>query len=171
MPDVVQTIIDGVNDLRRRVGRLERLEYGYTNVGARVWKKAAFSHNSSGSFMAITFDEERFDTDGMHSTTTNTERLTVVTPGTYAISGHLTFAGNAVGYRQIAIRLGGSTYLAVHSTLSVGANDSTNLSIATVYNLAATEYVELCAWQDSGGTLAIAAGPAYSPEFAAARIA
>jgi len=45
------------------------------------------------------------------------------------------------------------------------------MTISTIYQLAATDYVELQVYQDSGGDLDINASAASSPEFAMVRVA
>ena len=131
----------------------------------RVYNSAAFSHTSTGNNVAVTFDSERRDTDTMHSTATNTSRITFTTAGFYAVGGHVEFAANATGVRGIAIRLGGATYIAADNRLSTGGALGTQMSIATRYAFAAGDYVELMAYQSSGGNLNINAAGNFSPEF------
>ena len=164
-PEKDNTIDLGSRDYRWRT------IYTGTAIGARVYNDAAFSHDSSGNWLAITFNSERFDTDGMHSTSTNTSRLTIVTQGLYAFWGTAGFAASATGYRQLGIRVDGSTFIAVNGVPNNGSGAGVLLSVAGAYYLNAGQYVELCAWQNSGGTLSIASGAAYTPEFTAARMA
>jgi hypothetical protein len=60
----------------------------------------AVAYNSGGLSItttntALTWDSETLDTHGMHSTSTNTERLTCVVPGVYALTAHLACADAA----------------------------------------------------------------------------
>lgn len=132
----------------------------------RVRNSANISHTSSGSYQALTFDSERVDVGAMHNTVSNTGRLTVPTGGDgfYAIGGQIEFASNATGRRGIQIRLNGSTVIAREETGNLGANDHA-VTVATVYQLAAADYVELMGYQASGGALNMLATSAYSPEF------
>lgn len=116
--------------------------------------------------MALTFDSERVDVGAMHDTSTNTGRITVPTGGGgfYAIGGQIEFASNATGRRGIQIRLNGTTVIARQEEANLGANDHP-LTIATVYQLAAGDYLELMGYQNSGGNLNMQATSAYSPEF------
>lgn len=163
-PEKDNTIDLGSRDYRWRT------IYTGTAIGARVYNDAAITVGNA-SWTVLTFNTERFDTDGIHSTSTNSGRLTCVTPGTYLITGHLVFAANATGVRGAALRLDGSTFLAVDTRINLGSSLGNNLSIATIYQLAANQYVELCAYQNSGGNLNVTANAAYSPEFAMVRLA
>lgn len=133
---------------------------------ARVRNTANISHTSSGNYQALTFNSERVDVGAMHDTSTNTGRLTVPTGGGgfYSIGGAIEFASNATGRRGIQIRLNGTTIIAREESANLGANDHT-CTIATVYQLAAGDYVELMGLQASGGNLNMLATSAYSPEF------
>ena len=53
-------------------------------VGARVHNSANISVSDS-TWTSMTFDSERYDTDSIHSTASNTSRLTCVTAGKYLI--------------------------------------------------------------------------------------
>jgi hypothetical protein len=130
---------------------------------ARVYNDAAISINND-TITALTFNSERWDTDTIHNTSTNTNRLTCQTAGLYLIHGHVRFASNNTGYRIAGIRLNGSTQIANQKT---GATQGTTtvLSVSTVYLLTASDYVELVAYQDSGGALNVEAGGNLSPEF------
>lgn len=133
---------------------------------ARVRNSANISHTSTGNYQALTFDSERVDVGAMHDTGSNTGRLTVPSGGGgfYAIGGQIEFASNSTGRRGIQIRLNGTTVIARHESGNLGANDHA-ITVATVYQLAAADYVELMGYQASGGNLNMLATSAYSPEF------
>lgn len=133
---------------------------------ARVRNTANISHSSSGSYQALTFDAERVDVGAMHDTSTNTGRLTVPTGGGgfYAVGGQIEFASNSTGRRGIQIRRNGSTVIAREESGNIGANDHA-VTVSTVYQLAAGDYVELMGLQASGGSLNMLATGAYGLEF------
>lgn len=137
---------------------------GGTFIGARVYNSANISC-ASGAAVALTFDSERYDTDTIHSTTTNTSRLTATTAGKYQIGGSLFFANNTTGARGLQIQLNGATAIAIVRIPTVGGTDVPALQISTVYDLAANDYVELVAYQTSGGALNVSASGNQSPEF------
>lgn len=115
---------------------------------------------------AIAFDAERYDTDSMHSTSVNTSRITIVTPGLYLLTGHVSFASNATGVREVYLYLNNTTRLVDVVTTPV-TGDSTRVTATTVYKLAAADYVEMFAYQTSGGALNVEAIGNHSPELSA----
>lgn len=136
-----------------------------TPPGARVYNDAAESIPNLTA-TALTFDQERYNNGAMHSTGTKPSRLTASQSGVYMLTGHAQFANNATGYRSIQIWLNASTIIAQHDFLSL-INQAQNMSIATLWHLSATDYVELRVVQTSGGALNIVAAADSSPEFAA----
>lgn len=120
---------------------------------------------------AITFDAERHDTDGLHSTVSNTGRVTITTAGVYQLTGSAHFAGNATGYRELAIRLNGATLITRARELSPTAAVGAALNVSTAYNLGAGDYVEMTVHQTSGGALNVLTLSNDSPEFSASWIA
>jgi len=139
---------------------------GYTQ-GARVYNNATITANHNTVVM-LTFNSERYDTDGIHSTVTNTSRLTCQTAGKYVITGHVRWPNNSSGIRELDIVLNGATDIAEDARGAIGA--VMGHSISTVYDLAVGDYVELAAYQNSGSNLVIDSGNSYSPEFAMQRI-
>lgn len=160
-PTTGQPILAAWGDIVR-----DDLEYLARNKPhARVYNSSAFSHTSSGSFVAITFNSERYDVGGCHSTVTNTSRLTVPSGegGKYAIGGCIQWATNGTGRRLLKLRLNATTDLC-QVELPITSNESGGI-IQTEYALAAGDYVELFAFQSSSGTLAVNAVGNFSPDF------
>lgn len=170
MPNIIRETVETIRQHSERIRRLEKLIYRQRAIACRVYNDAAFTHNSTGNYLAITFNSERSDQYGMHSTSTNTSRITVPIAGWYYVWGCLRFDANATGIRRIAIRFGGSTYIALHSNNAPEAVNTAELSISTIYYFAASDYIELAAFQSSGGNLDILATANYSPEFAVMRL-
>ena len=134
---------------------------------ARVFNSIANSIDS-GTAEVLTFDSERWDTDAIHSTVSNTGRLTCVTAGKYFIAGHVEWAAStAQGLRRIEILLNGATVLALQDCEQrpLNAAQSVGCSITTHYNLAVNDYVELRVTQRATATLNVAVSGNYSPEF------
>lgn len=107
---------------------------------------------SSGTEAVIPMASETFDTDTMHSTVTNTSRLTAITSGKYLIMGQATFASNSIGYRRLRILLNGATAIGEFRAAPVPGN-SVTFQVRALYSLAAGEYVELAAFQNCLTTL------------------
>lgn len=119
----------------------------------------------------LTFDSERFDNNSMHSTSSNTGRLTATVAGTYVITATLTFASNVIGVRYAYIRLNGATLIAITKLPLAGQGGLNDwMGVATIYTLAASDYVEVVVFQNSGGSLNVINAGNYSPEFAMARV-
>ena len=142
------------------------------SVGVRVYRSAAFVHNASGGVLAIDFDSQRWDDpdDNQWAVAPNPTRLTCQFDGTYVISGSALWAANAVGVRDIRIRLNGATYIANQREQGLIASDLSQ-TVTTPYKMVATDWVELIAYQNSGGNLNILSAGNYSPEFSMVRVA
>lgn len=141
---------------------------GVFPAAARAYYAAALTIGTGGAGLALPFDSERFDNDSIHSTVTNTSRFTCQTAGIYSIFGSLTFAANATGRRQVGIRINGATTIAIHEQNASPVNE-TFLDIATLYQLAVADYVEMVGYQDSGSSLSVIFAN-YSPEFGMTRV-
>lgn len=129
---------------------------------ARVYNDAAIDP-APGGWVTLTFNTERFDTDAMHSTSTNTGRLTVPTggDGLYLIGGNVAIQTGA-GDKGVRILLNGTTAIAQNYGVSTADNPEC-LPVATLYSLAATDYVELQVYVEVD--LNVLAEANYSPEF------
>lgn len=123
---------------------------------------------ASGSYVALAFNSELYDGAGMHSTVSNTGRLTVPAGagGKYSIGGCAELAaspGNPVR-RGIQIRVNGATVIARDEADRNPSNDAP-MSISTEYFLAAGSYVELMVMQNTGVSINALASGGYSPHF------
>jgi hypothetical protein len=137
------------------------------NPAARVYHDAAQSI-ANNTLVALAFNSERYDNDTMHDNATNNSRLTAKTAGKYHIVGNVEFEANASNTRALIIRLNGATNI---SFLQVPpAAVATNLVISTTYSLSVGDYVELIAYQNSGGALNVNSSANYSPEFMMERV-
>lgn len=149
----------------------DALNYLANPPACRVYNNAALSHTSTGNWQVLSgLNSERYDTDTMHSTVTNTGRITINTAGVYELFGCIEFAANATGIRGIRLAINGNTAtgdIASNYWPSNGAVIGTALSISSIWKFAVGEYVEVAAFQNSGGNLAIQRLDSASPEFAA----
>ena len=110
------------------------------DASARVTHNASQSVNST--LVALVFNTETYDTNNLHSTSSNTSRLTASVAGTYVISAGVTFSdGNED--RNLQIRLNGTTtYI---SKDSLDSQSSGSMTTTTTYYLNANDYVEVMA--------------------------
>ena len=138
---------------------------GASVPGARVFNSANISI-SNDTNTALTFDTERFDNDTNHSTASNTGRLTATTAGKYLIIGHAEFAANGTGRRGLSIRLNGAAGQQSNAGEHTNSGTVTTLlETQAIWNMAATDYVELMAYQNSTGSLNVVFTENSSPEF------
>lgn len=137
---------------------------------ARVYNNAAITLTTATE-TTLTFNTERWDTASLHDTGSNTGRLTVPTgaDGIYSITAHVRFASNATGVRFVGIRLNGSTFIAADLRQAVNG-DATVLSVPAKWQMVGGDYVEVRAYQNSGGNLDVTSTGNYSPEFEMARL-
>lgn len=140
------------------------------NSACRVYNNAD-QVIGTGAWTVLTLNSERYDTDGIHDTVTNNSRLTCKTVGIYAICANGVFAANATGSRYVGIRLNGATYIGrTGGGANATAGHGTDLMVATQYQFAVNDYVEMMVYQNSGGNLNSTAYGNICPEFMMARI-
>lgn len=118
---------------------------------------------SDGVETVLTFDSESWDTDTIHSTSSNTGRLTIPTGGTgkWELKGQVQYQANASGSRYILIKKNGTTQVAANTPKADGAF-STRGQISVTVDASATDYFELLAYQNSGGSLNVESGAGVS---------
>ena len=155
----------GVTRTNRHIG-----QYGgdFDVPAARVYNNANITGIVTATWTALTFNQEKYDTDTIHDTSSNTSRLTCKTAGVYDIFGHIEWDSDGTGtYREIGIFLNSTSFIAIDTKPVLG---TTKHSISTEYKLAVGDYVELVVRQDSGTNRTITAeNPDYSPHFGMSR--
>jgi hypothetical protein len=131
---------------------------------ARVYDSGDQSVSAS-SWTAVTFDSERFDTDSMHSTSSNTSRLTVPTDGDgiYLVGANLRLT--TTGEIRVRLLKNGATVIGQvsHSIDSGSPPTNTDLQVQSLVSLSATDYIQVQAWTNGAET--IKASAQISPEF------
>lgn len=130
-----------------------------------IYQTAVTNMPTSGTAALMLFDTELYDTDTMHSTVSNTGRITSNATGLYRISGCIGFASNATGYRQVNVRKNAAGSAAGGTSICVARIAATPTLAAQVMfsvdvQLTATDYVEVFATNSSGGALDSVAGQA-----------
>ena len=130
-------------------------------VGASVYRTTNQTI-ANGTYTIITFDAESYDTDAFHSTATNTGRMTVPAgkAGKDLISGFVGFASNNTGYRLIRLQKNGSTVSYFSATPFSG--DTNTVPLSYTIDLAVADYIELNAYQNSGGNLGVESTSQYT---------
>lgn len=145
-----------------------------TPSGSATATSCRLSHSINQSIpnatsTAISFNTENWDTNGMHAGGAPT-RITFPVTGKYLVIGVASFDTNATGKRMLDIVYNGSSILS-RSDVDALAVGGTWVHVSTMVNATATtDYVELKAYQTSGGALNVVAGTLNSPVFSAYRI-
>lgn len=159
-PYVKQTWADGDNTKPVSAARMGVIETGVFDAHYRprcaVYASAPLGF-ASAAVAVITFDTELYDSNSMHSTVSNTARITAPVAGTYLITGRCVWVANATGTRTLQARLNGTTIIDDDSHEGSAAS-SRALLVSRQYLLAASDYVELLGNQTSGGSLNTGSG-------------
>lgn len=131
---------------------------GSTFAGVRLYNSSNASL-SNATTTIINFNSENFDTDGFHSTSSNTSRITIPSGkgGYYSIGAIFSYEQNNTGIRQIRlIKNGTFKEYVMYSTASGGPI----IGYSSVWDLTVGDYIEVEAYQNSGSTLQL-----YGNEF------
>ena len=125
-----------------------------TFVGAQLFMGATMTI-SNNTFTAVQFAETDYlDTDSFHNPASNNTRLTIPSGkgGKYFVFGQIIFgSGGSDGNIRPRIDVNGSQFLAGRYNFR-SASDAT-ATIGSYITLAAGDYVQLLAYQNSGGNL------------------
>lgn len=138
------------------------------DIGARVYNDANQSIPNNVT-TTLTFNSELWDTDTIHDNSTNNSRLTCKTAGRYLINGQVRFAASAVGRRQLFLLVNATTQIA-STNYGLDTDGNWRGQISSIWPLAVNEYVELQAYQNSGGALNVEIVANYANEFMMQRI-
>lgn len=127
---------------------------------------------ATSTWTSINLDEEKFDRGGLHDTSTNNTRITITVPGRYYIHGAVQFEPNATGLRFVRLIKNGDTSnpFCSQGPLPGDGTLATRVQVCALESLAAGDYIEMQAWQNSGGNLNSQFPNDYAPRFGAAMI-
>ena len=131
---------------------------GSTFAGCRATRSASAAI-SNGTLTALNWDGETFDTDAFHSTSSNTNRITIPSgkAGYYEVNFATEWTdANASGRRLTVIQKNGSDVIGFESTPSSSA--TLTYYGANVMNLAVADYVSVAVLNTSGSTLNVGTG-------------
>lgn len=123
-------------------------------TGCRVFAGANQTIATATS-TALNFNNETFDTNTFHDSTTNNTRITIPTGfgGKYLIQGSVRWNPNALGRRETNVVVNGGAVLATGES-TPSASTFVSGVVFTFASLSAGDYVELKCYQDTGGNLA-----------------
>lgn len=117
---------------------------------------------SNNTHTTVNFELEYIDSDSFHSNVTNNSRITIPTgkAGKYRIFGQISYLDNATGGRRISIAKNGSR---IRQTITPGSSNSYNFVTAeAILDLIVGDYLELQAFQNSGGSLSVGGTLGYT---------
>ena len=104
---------------------------------------------------AIGFTSEDFDVPSWHSNSTNNSRITPDVAGVYLATACVEFDANATGDRAVRIGVNGVgvAHMRAQTTIPAPTVNALLSTTAVVLLNGTTDYIEIGAWQSSGGSL------------------
>jgi hypothetical protein len=107
---------------------------------------------ANATFTALNFNSEDYQVGALHSTSVNNSRITIATTGKYLFIATVCFVPNATGQRIIVGKINGTTFF---DKLDFPTNGTQTFEaqLSKLIALTAGDYVEIFAFQDSGGSL------------------
>jgi hypothetical protein len=126
--------------------------FSHTSPGAKVARTSNQSGVSTSTFTAVSWSLAQRDTDTMWSGGSPT-RVTSKFSGWYDCKGYGYYTASGGTLCQLAFRVNGATY---YAALGNDGSIQPALNLSDLIYLAATDYVELMFWQNSGGSMTIA---------------
>lgn len=140
----------------------------FEDIGARVYNDANISIPNN-TLTTLTFNSERWDTDGIHEGVTNPDRLTCQTAGKYVIHATIEYAASNAGNRVVALYVNATNI--VYVTYTATQTLASRYEVSAIYDLDVDDYVTCQVYQTSGGALNVVSAANRSPEFAMQLIA
>lgn len=162
-----------MNELAAYLQEQQRRTNRLWSQSLHPWRNGALLTNSANQSInnttttALTFDTEVYDLTGLHSTSVNTDRITITTPGYYAAWAGVQWAANVTGRRQIIIRLNGNNIV---TDIKMAVTDA---AVGTVHAIGAAprycvagDFFQVYVLQASGGALnSVASATNSMPQF------
>lgn len=135
-------------------------QHGYPTFHGAKAKQAGSQNVATATGVKLNLDGEDYDSDAFHDNVTNNTRVTIPTGlgGKYMVTAEISYPTNATGSRQVYVKLNDTTYPIAGVYGNAGAANGTTVFCAGILALAAADYIELVAYQDSGSTLSVSLG-------------
>jgi hypothetical protein len=128
---------------------------GASFVGCAVYKGSGTAQTINNTTTTIIeFNTELLDTDGFHSTSTNTGRITIPSgkAGKYLVYGRVSYLNNATGVRAARLFKNEDNLADLFSD-NTGSTYGGVVEATAIADLAVGDYVTVRAFQSSGGSL------------------
>jgi hypothetical protein len=133
--------------------------------------RAVVYHNTTQSLAngvdtSVAFNSELTDSAILHDTVTNNNRITIPSGqgGMWLFTGYVEFAANVTGQRKLNIQTLSGTILASQTLDAAAGANPTRLNVAAIVTLAAADWCQLIASQNSGGALNLSATPLFGAQ-------
>lgn len=120
--------------------------------GLCIVRKSTVTSVADGGAL-LSWDTEDIDTDGWHSTSSLTSRIVPTIPGWYRCTATVHWAGNVNGRRGVAIAINGGSFR-YGQIIAATINAVVGVTVTrTIQCNGTTDYLEVSAYQNSGGAL------------------
>jgi hypothetical protein len=132
---------------------------GSTFVGC-VLKNDGTQSIANSTYTNVTFNLENIDTNGFHSTVTNTDRITIPVgyAGKYRFTAQVRFDSNSSGYRRMDIEPTGGGSSITNGIVAPVNGSGTAFTTTAIFDCAEGDYFTLAVLQTSGGSLNLTSG-------------
>lgn len=144
-----------------QVGITVQYDLAHTRPFARLGKTAVQAIGNAGAGTAVQWDSNTISADGIISIASNS-RIMVSEAGLYLFTGNLEYVTNAAGIRnQLFAYNGATTFTQPDGTrgyvqaMNTGAVFGVAVAGSALFVMAASSYVEMFGYQNSGGALNI----------------
>jgi len=107
----------------------------------QIFNSAAISIPTGAGYTTLTFDSEVFDTGAMHSTSSNTDQITMPEAGIYLLQAKVRWAANATAYREFVFVRNETDALGA-KTVWPGLATAWPMTVACLQEFAVNDYVE-----------------------------
>lgn len=130
------------------------------NHHVNLTRVVAQTHNSTGNFVTLAFNQEVIDTDGYHASSDGFVTIPSGLGGDYLVTAGIHFASNATGIRELRCTITNNatttTEVAAFSVSAAAhATAGNKLSMSKELRLEAGAVVTMDAYQNSGGNMNI----------------
>ena len=135
---------------------------GSTFAGCSLTRSTSLSV-ANNSEAAVGFDTESFDSDGYHSTSTNTSRITIPSgkAGKYLFAMTMCWTTSSVGERRLQLKKNGAAHKYLWQMGGISGGYVFNPA-AVIVDAAVGDYFEMFVFQTSGGNLTLVEGFDYT---------
>jgi hypothetical protein len=137
---------------------------GSTFAGTRLVQGSPHQSIPNNTYTSITFGTETYDTDGFHSTSSNTSRITIPTgkAGYYSLWFQITWDNTNIFSTETSIAKNGSITHTAYYRYWANSGGYMTVQISDVLYGAAGDYFEFQVYQNIGSAMTIIGGSTYA---------